>query len=320
MSALVTCEDVTVSFGLSRALEQVSLEIPAGRIVALVGANGAGKTTLFKSLFGEVRLTSGRIRVCDLDPTVSADRRALWQKARFVGDTPVLYEELTVREFLAYSARSYGVPEEVVDRMVLDQVLNLDLRESQDERIKNLSFGTKRKVHIATGFFSGASGPRVLVLDEPTVGLDPPSRLILARVLKRYVGAGSLESDRSVVISSHNLAELSSVADHAVMLHAGKTIASGSIRELSAHSTEDFVYELVLFDTSAEDVADELEECLQVECMPLDDYSLEVRCDLPQTVQRVLSLLTEKRIRVRELKERLSSLERVFLDRLADSE
>ena len=322
MEPLVRVDNLSVSYDDHPALEGVSFEILAGRIVALVGPNGAGKTSLFRTMFGRQPKLSGRVQLCGLNPFDERDSRRLWTVARWIEDALHLYEELTVREFLEFSGRAFGVPEDMLASRAMDTAMNLELHERMDARINSLSLGMKRKVHIATGFLSGRSGPRVLVMDEPTEGLDPPSRLNLGEFLRRYVNPGGMGSDRAVLISSHNLAELSSFADDILMLDHGRLVQSGTVQELLAQQQTDLHYEISLFEDQAEGLADALTDALQLDCRPNGGLSVHVECPDIGSVHRLLHYLAEHtaRFRVRELRERRTSLERLYYRKMAEGQ
>ncbi len=314
MEPLVRVLNLSVRYGDKLALENVSFEVPPGRLVAVVGPNGAGKTSLFRALFGEGGEASGEVRLCGLDPFDPRDRSRLWSEARWVSEDVLLYDELTVREFLAFMAHAFGVPRGEVQRSALRIAQDLGLAVQLDRLVGNLSQGDRRKVHIAAGFFSGEGGPRVLVLDEPTNGLDPPARVGLAGVLRDYVQPGGARSDRSVLIASHNLAELSSLADHVIMLDAGKVKASGSRDELLARMGGGLRYELVLFDDHAAELAELLARDCGLVCQVLGPRTLTFEDADAALVRRVLRLLADAgdRFQVRELKEQMTPLEGIF--------
>lgn len=315
MRPLAVVEGLVVTYGEREVLKGVSLKLLPGRITALVGTNGFGKTTLLRALFGEISWQSGSVSLCDLDPAIFEDRRRLWQHARWIGDTPVLYDELTIREFLGFSARSYGVPEPQVATIIEDRAMNLGLTAHLDERIGTLSFGTKRKVHVASGFFSGTSGPRVLALDEPTAGLDPPSRQLLAQALRQYVGG---DSERAILFSSHHLDELNQIADDVVVLDGGTKIEDGPIGELDAARDTALRYELTLFDARAEELVGAIPADLGVDCWVIDARRVALTCPDADAVQALLRVASGAKtpFRVRELREDLSPLARVFVGSL----
>jgi len=320
MNTLIRVEDLCVWYEDFPALVDVSFEIKAGHVVALVGPNGAGKTSLFRTMFGRQPKVRGRVSLCNLNPFEANDYRKLWQVARWVEDTPRLYEELTVREFLEFSGRAFGVPERDLRSKILDVAMNLEVHDRLDHRIGSLSHGMKRKTYIASGFLSGRSGPQVMVMDEPTVGLDPPSRLTLGDFLHRYVNPSGMGSERAVLVSSHNLAELSSFADSVLMLDRGRIVQAGSVEELLAQQQTDLQYEITLFDPQSKALAESLRKQLQLECTPLSDMVLLVECADVEAVQGVIHHLSDVATRypVREFRERRTSLERLYYRRLSE--
>lgn len=322
MEPLVRVDNLSVSYDDHLALKEVGFEILPGRIVALVGPNGAGKTSLFRTMFGRQPKMSGSVQLCGLNPFDERDSRRLWTVARWIEDTLHLYEELTVREFLEFSGRAYGVPEDLLTSRTMDVAMNLELHERMDARLQTLSLGMKRKVHIAAGFLSGRSGPRVLVMDEPTEGLDPPSRLNLGEFLRRFVNPGGLGSDRAVLISSHNLAELSSFADDILMLDNGRLVQSGTVQELLAQHQTDLHYEISLFENHAAGLVDALTETLKLDCRMNGGLSVHVECPDVGSVHRLLRYLAEhsSRFSVRELRERRTAVERLYYRTMAEGE
>jgi ABC-type multidrug transport system ATPase subunit len=314
---LVSIRSLSVSYGgRALALDDVSLDIFPGRVVAVVGPNGAGKTTLLRSFFGDTPRIAGTVRLGDRDPFAIEQRRGLWAVARWVGFTSTLYEELSIREFLEFSARAYGVPEERVRFLTEDIAENLGLTGDLELRIKRASDGTKRKAHVASGFFSGVSGPRVIVLDEPTNGLDLAARQILARHLQRYVHPDGHPGDRAVLISSHNLAELSAMADYVVILSQGRIVRTGTIHELDAERTTDLRYVLTLFDEGAAALVEALRAPpFELDCEVRDTRAVSFTAPDPETVERVVQLVADPGtpFRLRELREALSPLERIYI-------
>jgi ABC-2 type transport system ATP-binding protein len=314
MTALVSAENVCVTYGAIQALQGISLSLFPGHVVALVGPNGAGKTTLIRTLFGESQLAEGTVRIAGLNPFAPKDQRRLCSVARFVEDTPILYPELTVREQLEFVARAYAVPRSQAKADVVSRAMDFGIADQLDRRIKTLSLGTKQKIHVASGFFSGASGPRVLVLDEPTTGMDPPSRILLAEVLKRWVTQS--ETSRLVIISSHNLAELSSLADVAILMNTGEIVKSGLIRDIAAQSDLKLSYEITLFDERADILAETLKAALNIDAQILGNRSLKVTLEHSVSrVQELVCLLSQRDqpFSLRELRETFSPLERFYL-------
>jgi ABC-type multidrug transport system ATPase subunit len=234
--------------------------------------------------------------------------------ARCVTQNVLLYDELTVLEFLEFMAHAYGVPDGETGRAARLIAGNLGLAPLLNSLVGQLSGGERRKVHVAAGFFSGERGPRLLVLDEPANDLDPTARVGLFGVLRDYVQGGGAGSDRSVLISSHNLAELSSLADYVIMLDAGRIRAAASRDELLARMGSGLSYELVLFDEQAKELAGLLGERCALSCREAGPRMVAIDDADAETIRRVVRFLANEgeRFRVRELKQQLTALEGIF--------
>lgn len=319
MEDAVIVTNLGVRFGDLTALRDVTLSVPYGCVVAIVGPNGAGKTTLIRSLFGEEPNAVGRVRLAGLDPTVYKDRRRLWSVARWIEDETLLNEHLTVREQLRLIAWAFGVPTRFFRAAIDDRAIDFGLKDVLDRPIRELSFGTRRKAHLAGGFLSGVTGPRVIVMDEPMVGLDPESRIALFGSLRRFVRGGATE--RAVLISSHDLAELNDVADHIIMLNHGQVVASGSVRELASLGQCALEYELVLFEPTAKALANELTQNVGLPCEPVDSRTLRLSVGDREELSTLISfILTSTEHRIRELRESHSALARVFMTSLENTD
>ena len=214
--------DAVKSFGSIQALKGASLELEQGELLALLGPNGAGKTTLIRAVTGRVELERGTIELfgTSLSP---AERRG------HLGVVPqeiALYPLLTARENLEAFARLHGVPgRELRDR--LDWALAwTGLGDRAREPVKRFSGGMKRRLNIACGVLHR---PRVVLLDEPTVGVDPQSRERIYEMLGELRRAGA-----SLLLTTHQLDEAESRCDRIAILDRGALVASGSLAELVA--------------------------------------------------------------------------------------
>ena len=217
-------EAVSKHFGDRRALDEVTLSVPAGTVWGLIGPNGAGKSTTFNLLCGYLRPTAGTVRVLGLDP-----RRPGALKGR-VGVLPqdaVLPSYLAVGPLLTYLARLSGLerPERAA-RVALEQVA---LSEAWDVPPPSLSHGMARRVSIAQALMGD---PPVVLLDEPTAGLDPRIAAEVRGLMQRMRGRATL------LVSSHNLPELEALCDGAAILDRGKLVQAGTMGELTARGAE----------------------------------------------------------------------------------
>lgn len=229
MTSTVAIEaiDLTRSFGRSPALTGYDVEIPAGKITALVGPNGAGKTTLLLILAGLLAPDGGSVRVMDVDPVTDP-----FEVHRLVGWMPDffgVYEGLTAQEYLELFAAAFRMP--TADRPTrASELLELvDLLEFRDRPVHVLSRGQKQRLGFARAL---VHRPRLLLLDEPASGLDPRARVGLRDLIRAQAAEGV-----SIVVSSHILAELEEVAELVAFMDAGKSRGVHEIDNLPRHGT-----------------------------------------------------------------------------------
>jgi ABC-2 type transport system ATP-binding protein len=215
---VITVSELTRRFGDKTALSSVSLSLPRGAVYGLVGANGAGKTTLIRHLLGLLRAESGSVRVFGLDPV--ADPVGVLSRIGYLSEENDLPGWMRVDELIRYSRAFYpawddGYAEELRRTFDLDPAA----------RIKNLSKGQKARAGLLIAL---AYRPDLLVLDEPSSGLDPIVRRdILGAVIRTIADEG-----RTVLFSSHLLDEVEQVADHVTMISHGRVVLSGPLAAL----------------------------------------------------------------------------------------
>ena len=211
-------------YGDKLAVEGLDFVLNSGEIFGLLGPNGAGKTTTFKMIVGLLTPTSGLIRI---GGTVLADDpvRAK-QKVGFVPDTPLLYDKLTAREFIHFVGDLYGVSHETAERRGMELLKLFDLEPNRDDLIDSFSHGMKQKTALAAAL---VHRPRLLILDEPTVGLDPKSARLIKNILRQLTDQGV-----TVLLSTHILEIAESMCDRIGIIGQGKLIAEGTMDELRA--------------------------------------------------------------------------------------
>lgn len=222
MKTMIEIRHLTKDYGDLRAVDGVSLSIERGQCVGLLGLNGAGKTTLLRMLCGLLTPSEGDILVDGLD----AAEEALSVRGRigFLPENPPLYPEMTVAAFLRFAALLRGVPAVGVDARVEETAQRCQLAERLGDRIENLSFGYRKRVGIAQAI---VHQPALVVLDEPIAGLDP-RQIVQMRELVR-----SLRGEHTVLLSSHNLPEISQTCDKLLVMDHGRIIQQGSEHELA---------------------------------------------------------------------------------------
>jgi len=221
-SPLIEMRQLVKRYGEKAAVDGVSLEVHAGEIFGFLGPNGAGKTTTIKVIVGLLQPTSGTVRVGGHD----VQKEPLQAKASsgYVPDEPHLYPKLTGRELLRFVGNLYGVTGEQVERRI-DELLRLfDLAPAADDTIDSYSHGMRQKTALAAAL---VHDPKVLVLDEPTVGLDPKSARLIKDLLRQMAERGA-----AVFLSTHILEIAENMCDRIGIINQGRLIASGTMAEL----------------------------------------------------------------------------------------
>jgi len=213
---------LTKHFGATVAVDDIDLRVHQGEFFGFLGPNGAGKTTTLKCVVGLLRPTAGRVVVDGHD--VQAEPVAAKRVMAYVPDRPYLYEKLSGREFLAFAGRMYGVERQAC-KARMEELLGLfDATEWADELTENYSHGMRQKIVMSAALIHD---PRVLVIDEPMVGLDPRSARTVKNVLRERVDGGC-----AVLMSTHTLSVAEEVADRIGIIHKGRLIVEGTYDEL----------------------------------------------------------------------------------------
>jgi len=224
---LLECEDLTKSFGERRAVDGVSFSVGAGEIYGLLGPNGAGKTTTIKMVCGLLDCDTGTVRIEGRSITDGLEVRA---RVGYVPQDVALYPDLSAAENLAFIGRLYGLRGALLAERVTEALTLTDLVDRRSERVDSYSGGMKRRLNIAAGLLHH---PALLVLDEPTVGVDPQSRhAILERV--RELGRTGM----AVLYTTHYMEEAERICDRVGIVDHGKLVAEGTRRELVAQLGE----------------------------------------------------------------------------------
>lgn len=220
--ALIETQNLVKRYGDKTAVNNVSFEVYGGEIFGFLGPNGAGKTTTIKMIVGLLQPTAGIVKVAGYDVQL----QPLLAKAAsgYVPDTPNLYSKLSGRELLRFVGDLYALDDNRIERRI-DELLNLfDLYQAGDDPIDSYSHGMQQKTALAAALMHD---PRVLVLDEPTVGLDPRSARMIKDILRQMADRGA-----AVFLSTHILEIAERMCDRIGIINTGELIAVGTMDEL----------------------------------------------------------------------------------------
>ena len=219
MTAAITLVGVKKTYGDVVALEDVSLEFPSGKLTGFLGPNGAGKTTTFRAILGLTRPDEGRIEV--LGTPIATDLPRLVKRIGAVVEEPGLHRTLDAVDNMRVAAFTLGAGHDRIDELLDFVGLGTDLHRP----VAGFSKGMRQRLALAIALLGD---PEILVLDEPLDGLDPAGQVTLKATLRALVD----DRSKTVIVSSHDLTDVESLADHVVVLSRGRTVTEGSLEEL----------------------------------------------------------------------------------------
>ena len=300
---MIEAQELTRRYGDFTAVDGVSFSIAEGEIVGLLGPNGAGKTTTIRMITGFLPPSEGRITVAgkDLSNEAIAVRRALG----YLPENVALYDEMRVVEYLAYRARLEGVGRSQARDRIADALGRCLLDDVRHQIIGTLSKGYRQRVGLATAILHR---PEVLVLDEPTIGLDP-KQIVAIRELIRELGRES-----TLVLSTHILPEVELLCDRVLIIDRGRVVAEGSPESLRASWTGDAIVR-VLLKGSVPDAAEVLAALPGVTAFEVAaDGAFELHCaSSVDPREDVFRIVVERGWTLLELVRSKASLEDVFV-------
>lgn len=218
---MIQVDGLTKRFGTTTALAGVSLGVERGEIVGLLGPNGAGKTTMMRIITGFLAPTEGTVRVSGHD--VQEEPLEARRSIGYLPETVPVYPELTVREYLRFTGSLHDLPADGLDARIDACMARTGIAEVAHRIIGHLSKGFRQRVGLAQALLHS---PRLLILDEPTVGLDPTQVVEIRGLIKE------LSRDHTVILSSHILPEVSQICSRVIIINQGKIVAVGTQEEL----------------------------------------------------------------------------------------
>jgi ABC-2 type transport system ATP-binding protein len=220
---LIEVANLTKSYGSMIAVDQVSITVNKGEILGFLGPNGAGKTTTMRILTGYIPATSGAARVAGFD--VANESMQVRRHIGYLPEAPPIYPDMTVGTYLDFVARIKNVPAERRAERVTDALQKVNITDKRNELIKRLSRGYKQRVGLAQAL---VHDPDVIILDEPTVGLDPKQIIEVRHLIKGLAG------NHTIILSTHILPEVSMTCDRVVIINKGKIAAVDTPQNLTS--------------------------------------------------------------------------------------
>jgi ABC-2 type transport system ATP-binding protein len=302
---LLEASGLTVRFGKVTALDALDLTAPLGEVLAILGPNGAGKTTFVRAVATLQRPTSGSLRVRGHD--VVRDPVAVRRDIGLAGQFAAVEPTMTGRENLEMTARLFGHGRRAARHAAAAVIEQLGLGEVADRRSGGYSGGQRRRLDLGASL---VGAPRLLLLDEPTTGLDPTGRREVWDAVRGLADAGT-----DILLTTHYLAEADELADHVVVIDHGRAVASGTIGDLKASVGRD-VIEVAVTDPARVDAASQILERATGNQPRLDRGSRRVSAPAAagaDELATVIRILGEAAIGVDEIGLRRPTLDEVFL-------
>ena len=306
---LIDIQQLGKFYGGTRALDGLTLQVPEGSLFGLLGPNGAGKTTALRILSTLLAPDSGKVIVAGMDAITNP--RAVRRILGYVAQEVAIDKILTGRELLQFQANLYHMQRSDREVRIAELINLLEMETWIDRRCGTYSGGMRRRLDLATGLLHG---PRLLVLDEPTVGLDIESRAAIWNLLRQLTNEGT-----TVLLSSHYLEEIETLADRMVIIDAGRTIAEGSPDQLKQQLGGDRVtlrvreFSNALEASQVRKLLAEVQGVRQVVVNRSQGYSLNLVVDGDEVLTRLQQRLLDADLPIFSLSQSKPSLDDVYL-------
>ena len=294
----ISVSGVSKYYGPQKALDKVSFKVKAGEIVGFLGPNGAGKSTMMKIICGYLPQNEGEVEVCGLD--VLKEELATKSRIGYLPENNPLYLDMFVREYLTFTAGIFKL--EDVDGRVDEVIEKVGLTKEQNKKIGELSKGYRQRVGLAQSFIHS---PDVLILDEPTTGLDP-NQIVEIRNLIKEIG-----KDKTVLLSTHIMQEVEAICDRAIIINEGRIVEDKKVSELKNMSPGQKKLDVSFVGEVDESALKSLFGKQDV--VKLSDRHYEIKAEnMAECKNKVMQFAMENKYEIQQMNEGGGSLEDVF--------
>lgn len=310
---MITVKNVTKKYGKFKAVDNISFEVNDGEIIGLLGPNGAGKSTTMNILTGFIEPTQGEVIINGYN--ISKKPKKAKKCIGYMPEGVPLYKDMTVKEFITYMAELKGVKKENIKESVEQAMQDTWLQNVKKVLIKNLSKGYKQRVSMAGAL---VGNPEIIILDEPTVGLDPKQIIEIRNLIKK------LGKNHTLIISSHILSEISQICEKVIIINKGQIVAVDSPENL-----EDKVNVENAINIIVEDIENKIEKlkingAKKVELIKKNDDNTKEYRIIPEKDydirKTIFSDLAKENITIFELKKPEITLEEAFMELIQKNE
>jgi len=303
----IEASDLRKKFGSIVAVDDISFSVQAGEVLGFLGPNGAGKTTTMRMLTGYLRPTKGSVSICGIN--MRAEPVKAKARIGYLPEGAPLYPEMTPATLLRFTGQVRGMSGKELESSMAQTAQEVNLNEVWNQSIETLSKGYKRRLGLAQAILHN---PEILILDEPTDGLDPNQKQEVRQLVKQ------MAQSKAIIISTHILEEVHAVCTRAVILARGRIVADGTPEELESMASDHNAVSILLPSAGASKFAEQLEKFVSVRAVKVtpegEDRSLIQAFpskDSPILTQ-VTDLIREQDISVLELRQEPGRLDEVF--------
>lgn len=310
---MITVKNVTKKYGKFKAVDNISFEINDGEIIGLLGPNGAGKSTTMNILTGFIEPTEGEVIINGYN--ISKKPKKAKKCIGYMPEGVPLYKDMTVKEFVTYMAELKGVKKEQIKESVDQAIQDTWLQNVRKVLIRNLSKGYKQRVSMAGAL---VGNPEIIILDEPTVGLDPKQIIEIRNLIKK------LGKNHTLIISSHILSEISQICERVIIINKGQIVAVDSPEHLEDTVNVENAINIIVEDKENKIEKIKIQGAKKIELIKKNDDNTKEYRIIPEKDydirKSIFSDLAKENITIFELKKPEITLEEAFMDLIKKNE
>lgn len=298
----ISVSNLTKTYGPQKAVDDISFTVKTGEVLGFLGPNGAGKTTTMKAITACMMPTAGKISIGGLDVFEQTDE--VKNHIGYLAEHNPLYREMFVIDYLRFIADMHNIPKNMVEDRILEMIHVCGIQSEKHKKIQELSKGYRQRVGLAQALIHN---PEVLILDEPTTGLDPNQIIEIRELIKRIGKA------KTVILSSHILAEVEATCDRIMIINNGKLVADGTAEELRMRSRGNDLLRLKIEDGNADEIFKYLQKLNGVKMVDKKEERFLVQAEPGKSIQRdVFNLCVDHAWVITEMIPVETKLEDVF--------
>ncbi len=310
---MITVKNVTKKYGKFKAVDNISFEINDGEIIGLLGPNGAGKSTTMNILTGFIEPTEGEVIINGYN--ISKKPKKAKKCIGYMPEGVPLYKDMTVKEFVTYMAELKGVKKEQIKESVDQAIQDTWLQNVRKVLIRNLSKGYKQRVSMAGAL---VGNPEIIILDEPTVGLDPKQIIEIRNLIKK------LGKNHTLIISSHILSEISQICERVIIINKGQIVAVDSPEHLEDTVNIENAINIIVEDKENKIEKIKIQGAKKIELIKKNDDNTKEYRIIPEKDydirKSIFSDLAKENITIFELRKPEITLEEAFMDLIKKNE